>query len=340
MAIMDRVRRGEHDLTGVPDPLRGAAGRRPSTPIRATGPTMSAILGWLRPQVQHRTAPVPPPPAGRRTRSRCRWRSPRSAPPPTSPSHVLRRPAHPPVHRGADRRRARRRRLAGRARVCPTSWTDRRWPSGSAAPACWWPPRWSCRRRRRGVPLARQPRPRAAGLGAPQRLARRQRGGRPAPAPRQEVVRRRAVPAAHALGPGPLDPGHVRCCALERRAGGRGGADLLRVRRRRVGDPRSSAAWCSRSRRGRGPGGSRVRSPLGRVVGPLSRTWQPWAAARSPCSSPSRWRSGMVAESFGSSWAPGDDRPLSGPTPGQSSGGRGTMSPMRISLATLEIIIR
>jgi hypothetical protein len=28
---------------------------------------------------------------------------------------------------------------------------------------------------------------------------------------------------------------------------------------------------------------------------------------------------GMVTESFGSSWTPGDGRPLSGPTPGQST---------------------
>ena len=78
MAIMDRVRRGEHDLTGLPDALRqvverrarprpGAAAEprpdpRPARPRRTTPRTAAALAGRGRP-----TSP--------RTCSRCRWRS-------------------------------------------------------------------------------------------------------------------------------------------------------------------------------------------------------------------------------------------------------------------------
>jgi hypothetical protein len=46
MAIMDRVRRGEHDLTGLPDDLRGiVSGALQPDPVRR--PTLPEILGWL-----------------------------------------------------------------------------------------------------------------------------------------------------------------------------------------------------------------------------------------------------------------------------------------------------
>jgi len=49
MAVMDRVRRGEHDLAGVPDPLRSllAAALDPEPDRR---PVLDDILGWLRPR--------------------------------------------------------------------------------------------------------------------------------------------------------------------------------------------------------------------------------------------------------------------------------------------------
>jgi hypothetical protein len=61
MAIMDRVRRGEHDLTGVPDPLHGvlAAALDPDPTRR---PTLDALLDWLRPQTTRPQAAVAPAP--------------------------------------------------------------------------------------------------------------------------------------------------------------------------------------------------------------------------------------------------------------------------------------
>ena len=60
MAIMDRVRRGEHDLSGIPEPLRQllADCLHPDAERR---PTLDAILGWLRPQVAPTARPVAPP---------------------------------------------------------------------------------------------------------------------------------------------------------------------------------------------------------------------------------------------------------------------------------------
>ena len=56
MAIMDRVRRGEHDLRGITGPLRDvvAAALDPEPSRR---PTLEQLLGWLRPQTT-RPAPV------------------------------------------------------------------------------------------------------------------------------------------------------------------------------------------------------------------------------------------------------------------------------------------
>ena len=62
MAIMDRVRRGQFDLDGLPDDLRGvlAAALDPDPGRR---PTLAALLEWLRPQTTRVRAVVPPPPA-------------------------------------------------------------------------------------------------------------------------------------------------------------------------------------------------------------------------------------------------------------------------------------
>ncbi|MCW2767830.1 MAG: protein kinase [Nocardioides sp.] len=63
MAIMDRVRRGEHDLTGLPHQLgRLVAAALEPDPRRR--PTLDAILGWLRPQVTAGRPVVPPVPTG------------------------------------------------------------------------------------------------------------------------------------------------------------------------------------------------------------------------------------------------------------------------------------
>jgi hypothetical protein len=61
-----------------------------------------------------------------------------------------------------------------------------------------------------------------------------------------------------------------------------------------------------------GPGGSRVRSPLSRVVNPASRRWKPWLAVTFVLLVLATGLGGF-AESRGTSWSPGSDRPLSGP---------------------------
>nr|WP_281363364.1 serine/threonine-protein kinase [Nocardioides perillae] len=77
VAVMDRVRRGEHDLSAVPSPLREAL-RDALHPDPAARPTLDQLRGWLRSRVDvpARAAaaappaetvpeplPVPPPPA-------------------------------------------------------------------------------------------------------------------------------------------------------------------------------------------------------------------------------------------------------------------------------------
>ncbi|WP_148615682.1 serine/threonine-protein kinase [Nocardioides rubriscoriae] len=59
MAIMDRVRRGEHDLTGLTGPLRDVVAAT-LDPEPARRPSLEQLLAWLRPQTT-RPAPVPTP---------------------------------------------------------------------------------------------------------------------------------------------------------------------------------------------------------------------------------------------------------------------------------------
>lgn len=60
MAIMDRVRRGEHDLTGLPESLRGVV-ESALDPDPARRPRLGQLLAWLRPQSTRAGArgPVP-----------------------------------------------------------------------------------------------------------------------------------------------------------------------------------------------------------------------------------------------------------------------------------------
>ena len=67
-----------------------------------------------------------------------------------------------------------------------------------------------------------------------------------------------------------------------------------------------------------GPGGSRVRSPLSRLVNPASRAWKPWLAVTFVLLVLATGLGGL-ADARGTSWSPGDQRPLSGPTLGQPS---------------------
>ncbi len=65
-----------------------------------------------------------------------------------------------------------------------------------------------------------------------------------------------------------------------------------------------------------GPGGSRVRMPLARVVHPVARSWKPWLAVTFVLLVLAT-SLGALAQARGASWAPGQDRPLSGPVTGQ-----------------------
>jgi hypothetical protein len=67
-----------------------------------------------------------------------------------------------------------------------------------------------------------------------------------------------------------------------------------------------------------GPGGSRVRSPLARVVNPTSRQWRPWLAVTFVLLVLATGLGGL-ADERGTSWSPGHDRPLSGPVPARPS---------------------
>ena len=95
MAIMDRVRRGEHDLTGLPDDLRGivAAALQPEPERRPTLPEILARLGAdagrARPVARRR-------PTTTRSRSRSPWPPRRALRRPTRVGPVD-APSSPPV---------------------------------------------------------------------------------------------------------------------------------------------------------------------------------------------------------------------------------------------------
>ena len=196
MAIMDRVRRGEHHLSGIPDPLRQllADCLHPDAERR---PTLDAILGWLRPQVAptSRTTAAPPAPD--------KLTMPYAAAARTSPdarsTDVL--PGGPPV--GADGTKMLTEHQTvmerdPRALPPPPPLPGRAGPSALRRTGPARDPargrRAAVRRHRGGLPLVRLGHPPADRLAAPQRLAGRQRGRRTAPGARPEVVRRR--PAA------------------------------------------------------------------------------------------------------------------------------------------------
>lgn len=103
LAIMDRARRGEHDLTGCPDDLARVLDSA-LHPEPARRPTLEQLLAWLRPQTEPTLAPAPletaplaavplaPPPAPPRldkTASVAPTRQEGEVPPPTLVERVL-----------------------------------------------------------------------------------------------------------------------------------------------------------------------------------------------------------------------------------------------------------
>jgi serine/threonine protein kinase len=83
MAVMDRARRGEHDLTGVPSPLREVLDAS-LDPDPARRPALAQVLTWLRGQ-----GPVPVGRAGRAARTPQPPPPPRPAPAETMPLSLL-----------------------------------------------------------------------------------------------------------------------------------------------------------------------------------------------------------------------------------------------------------
>ncbi|WP_309647860.1 serine/threonine-protein kinase [Nocardioides sp.] len=63
MAVMDRVRRGEHDLSGLPHDLRQLI-EAALDPEPSQRPDLASILAWLRPQTTQPHPVVPPVPTG------------------------------------------------------------------------------------------------------------------------------------------------------------------------------------------------------------------------------------------------------------------------------------
>ncbi len=208
MAIMDRVRRGQHDLAGLPADLRRIV-EAALDPDPRRRPTLDDVA---------RLAALPG--TGRSSRPA----RPRST---TTPTRTPSRSPWPPRPTSARSRcsttiprtfTTRQMRRAG-----PACWRTSHGPGRSARRSCTGCGACCCsrgpagrRRRRRGVPLARDAPPARADLGPAQRLAGRQRGRRPPPAARGEVVRPGDLAGRRTLARRPGDPRH--------RAAGRCGA--------------------------------------------------------------------------------------------------------------------
>ena len=296
MAIMDRVRRGEHDLSGIADPLRSLLAVA-LDPEPARRPTMSQILGWLRPQVEGSAAPpteltmpiVAMPPID----------SARTEPVPDDASHTrwlteeqtVYEPdedmwaAEPEPSRITLVDRLRGAALLGLAAVlCGAGVAAYPWLASLTLVLLVW--------------VLRSGSVAASATGD----RRRQRG-------------RRWYDGAQFLLRTPWDlvrtiPGTLM---LVMWAGGLAVAGALICYAVVAGELVTLfvcgvlfalATWS-------GPGGSRVRSPLSRVVRPLSRSWRRWLAAAAVLLAACLLL-GIIAEESGTSWLPGRERPLSG----------------------------
>jgi hypothetical protein len=314
MAIMDRVRRGEHDLSGIPDPLRLllADCLRPEPARR---PTLDAILGWLRPQVAPTTPPsaIPPAPEKLTMPYAVAIASPDArstdvlpgAPPmgadgtkmltehqPFGDGDRRTPPLPPPLAQGRPPFVERARRatlLVVGALLCGGIVAAYPWFGSVALLLLVW--------------LLRSGSLAASAAGA----RRRQRG--PKWYDGAQLLIRAPWELLRSL-PGTLmlvlwSAGLAVAAALLCYAFVAGETATLYV----CGTVFAGAVWT-------GPGGSRVRSPLSRLVNPVAPRWKPWLAVTFVLLVLATGLGGL-ADARGTSWSPGEDRPLSGPTPGQ-----------------------
>jgi hypothetical protein len=319
MAIMDRVRRGQHDLSGIPDPLRQLLAEC-LDPEPARRPGLSAILGWLRPQVAPAAPPAAPPPPPAPERLTMPYAVSATSPDATA-TDVL--PGGPPA--GAD----------GTKMLTEHQTVVERHP---------------------GAPSTRPPQPVPVVQGRPPFAERARRttllvvsallcGGVVALYPWYGSLL--LVLLVWLLRSGSLA---ASTAAERRRVRGRRWYDgtLLLLRTpwellRSLAGTLMLVLWsgglavaaallCYAFVAGEtltlfvcgavfavavytGPGGSRVRSPLAHLVNPVSREWKLWLVVSFVLLVLATGLGGL-AEARGSSWTPGHDRPLSGPSTG------------------------
>jgi hypothetical protein len=308
MAIMDRVRRGEHDLSGIAEPLRALLAQA-LDPEPHQRPTLTEIRTVLAPLAGLGGAPAAADPEAEPTQER-------EPEPMTLPYAV----AGSMVHDDPATRQ-----LTENRTVADPEWDD----AWSATEVTTGPP-WQ-ERLRRGVLLsaaalvcggAVSAYPwfgslglvlltwllRSGSLAASAAGARRRVRGRKWYDGAQTLVRTpwdlvRSIPTTAMLlvwSAGLAVAAALLCYAVV--AGER---TTLAV----CGATFAVAVWT-------GPGGSRVRMPLSRVVNSLSRSWRPWAAA-TVVVVVAALALGLLAEQRGVQWSPGQDRPLSGQLVGQ-----------------------
>jgi hypothetical protein len=316
MAIMDRVRRGEHDLSGIPEPLRDllAEALDPEPHLR---PTLTEIRAALMPRAGLAGAPAPaaePEPPAEPV--------PMTMPLAAAGPFVVDEPTD--VIPGPDG--------TGPTRQLTENQTvvDREWDDEWSATEVTTGPPWQERSRRgvllagtalaAGAAVAAYPWFGSLGLLLLTWVLRSGSMAASAAGERRRLRGRKWYDGAQFLLRTPWDLVRsipTTLMLLVWSAGLAVAAALLcyafvageRLTLAVCGAVFAVAVWT-------GPGGSRVRMPLARVVNPLSRTWRPWAVAFVVVVV-AALALGLLAEQRGVQWTPGQDRPLSGQLVGQ-----------------------
>jgi Protein kinase domain len=318
MAIMDRVRRGEHDLSGIPDPLRQLLAEC-LEPDPERRPGVHAILGWLRPQVAPGPRPAPLAPVPPAPDKLTMPYAVATAAPDAASTDLL--PGGPAVGADGTRMLTEHQTVVERVPGAPSTQPP--------PPVVQGRPPFAERARRVsllvvagllcGGVVALYPwfgslvlvllvwLLRSGSLAASTAAERRRVRGRKwydgalllVRTP-WELLRSLAGTTMLVLWSGGLAVAAALLCY----AFVAGETITLFV----CGAVFAGAVYT-------GPGGSRVRSPLAHLVNPASREWKPWLAVTFVLLVLATGLGGL-AESRGSSWTPGHDRPLSGPTTG------------------------